>query len=91
MKETGYLDDYSEYYNTDRLHLALDIDNYKTSIMAFRNKAATDDIRSQNFKWTEADIMDDGQSEARHDSCTTVYRQFVHYLWPSRCVPVHLL
>ena len=50
------LDDYIEYYNTDRLHWALDIDNYETPMMAFRNKAATDDVRSQNLKWMEADI-----------------------------------
>ncbi|MCE2508318.1 MAG: IS3 family transposase [Nitrosopumilaceae archaeon] len=50
------MDDYIEYYNTDRLHWALDIDNYETPLMAFRNKAATDDIRSQNPKWMEADI-----------------------------------
>ena len=42
------LDDYIEYYNTDRLHWALDIDNYETSMMAFRNKTTTNDIRSQN-------------------------------------------
>ena len=52
----GGLDDYIEYYNTDRLHWALDIDNYETPMMAFRNKAATDAIRSQNSKWMEADI-----------------------------------
>ena len=50
------LDDYIEYCNTDRLHRALDIDNYETPLMAFRNKAATDDIRSRNPKWMEADI-----------------------------------
>ena len=52
------LDDYIEYYNTDRLHWALDIDNYETPMMAFRNKAATDEIRSKNPKWMEADIND---------------------------------
>ena len=52
----GCLDDYIEYYNTDRLHWALDIDNYETPLMACRNKAVTDDVRSQNPEWMEADI-----------------------------------
>ena len=50
------LDDYVEYYNTDRLHWALDIDNYETPLMAFRNKTATDEIKMQDPKWMEADI-----------------------------------
>ncbi len=52
------LDDYVEYYNTDRLHFSLDIDNYETPLMAFRNKRATDEIRQQNSRWMEADIND---------------------------------
>ena len=55
---TGGLDDYIEYYNTDRLHFSLDIDNYETPLMAFRNKRATDEIRQQNSRWVEADIND---------------------------------
>ena len=50
------LDDYIKYYNTDRLHFSLDIDNYETPLMAFRNKRATDEIRQQNSRWMEADI-----------------------------------
>lgn len=50
------LDDYIEYYNTDRLHWALDIDNYETPLMAFHNKTATDYTRRQNPQWMEADI-----------------------------------
>ena len=50
------MDDYIEYYNTDRLHWALDVDNYETSMMTFRNKTATDETRRQNPKWMEADI-----------------------------------
>ena len=50
------LADYIEYYNTGRLHWMLDIDNYETPMLAFRNKAATDDIRLQDPKWMEADI-----------------------------------
>ncbi len=52
------LDDYVEYYNADRLHFSLDIDNYETPMMAFRNKRVTDEIRQQNPKWMEADIND---------------------------------
>ncbi|MCE2507966.1 MAG: hypothetical protein J4G04_01475 [Nitrosopumilaceae archaeon] len=36
-----------KYYNIDRLLWALDIDNYETPMMAFRNMAATDDTRRQ--------------------------------------------
>ena len=50
------LSDYIEYYNTDRLHFSLDINNYETPMMAFRNKKATNDIRHQNPKWMEDDI-----------------------------------
>ena len=39
------LDDYVEYHNTNRLHFSLDIDNYETPMMAFRNKRATDGLR----------------------------------------------
>ena len=53
----GGLDGYIEYY-TDRLHFSLDIDNYETPLMAFRNKRATDEIRRQNPKWMEDDIGD---------------------------------
>ena len=50
------LGDYIEYCNTDRLHFSLDINNYETPFMAFRNKKATDEVRQQNHKWMEADI-----------------------------------
>lgn len=50
------LADYIEYYNTDRLHFSLDIDNFETPMMAFHNKKATDEIRHQNPKWMEDDI-----------------------------------
>ena len=46
----GGLDEYIEFYNTDRLHWALDIANYETPMTAFRNKAATDETRRQNPK-----------------------------------------
>ena len=50
------LADYIEYYNTDRLHWALDIDNYETPMRAFHNKAAADYIRRQDPDWMDADI-----------------------------------
>ena len=52
----GDLDDYIEYYNTDRLHFSLDMDNYETPLMAFRNKKASDEIRGKDPKWMEVDI-----------------------------------
>ena len=36
------MDDCIEYHNTDRLHFSLDMDNYETLLMAFRNKKAND-------------------------------------------------
>ncbi len=52
----GTLDGYIEYYNTDRLHFSLDMDNYETPLMAFRNKKAIDEIRDKDPKWMGADI-----------------------------------
>ena len=40
------------------LYWALDVDNYKTPIVAFHNEATTDDIRSQDPKRMEDDIND---------------------------------
>ena len=54
----GNLDDYIEYYNTDRLHFSLDMDNNETPLMAFRNKKASDEIRGKDLKWMEADAND---------------------------------
>lgn len=50
-------DDY-KYYNADRLYFSLDIDNYETPLIAFRNKKATDQIRRQNTRWMEVDVDD---------------------------------
>ena len=50
------LDDYIEYYNTDRLHFSLDMDNYETPMMAFRNKRADEETRTHNLNWMEEDI-----------------------------------
>ena len=49
---------YIEYYNECRLHWSLDIDNYETPLLAFRNKKATDAIRNDNPKWMEEDTND---------------------------------
>ena len=50
------LDDYIEYYNTDRLHFSLDMDNYETPMLAFRNKRADEETRAHNPNWMEEDI-----------------------------------
>ena len=65
------LDDYIEYYNADRLHWALGIDNYETPLMAFRNKTATGNVRRQDSEWMGATPMADARREAQHDFCTT--------------------
>ncbi len=46
---------YIDYYNERRLHFSLDIDNYETPLMAFRNKKATEAIRKEDPKWMEKD------------------------------------
>ena len=35
---------------------SLDMDNYETPLMVFRNKKASDEIRDKDPKWMEADI-----------------------------------
>ena len=52
------LDYYVKYYNTDRLHFSLDMNNYETPMMAFHKRKATDEIRHQNLLWMEADLND---------------------------------
>ena len=52
------LSEYIEYYNETRLHFSLDIDNYETPLMAFRNKKATDAIRKDDPKWMEKDAYE---------------------------------
>lgn len=51
----GSLREYVDYYNESRLHFSLDIDNYETPQMAFRNKRATEAIRKNDPKWMERD------------------------------------
>ncbi len=46
----GSLREYIDYYNESRLHFSLDIDNYETPRMAFRNKRATKAIRKNDPK-----------------------------------------
>ncbi len=55
---TIVLGEYVDYYNESRLHFSLDIDNYETPPMAFRNKKATDAIRKNNPEWMENDADD---------------------------------
>ncbi len=49
---------YMEYYNGERLHFSLDIDNYQTPLMAFSDKTATDTIRKSDPQWMERDTDD---------------------------------
>ncbi len=56
---TIVLREYVDYYNESRLRFSLDIDNYETPLMAFRNKKATDAIRKKNNpEWMENDADD---------------------------------
>ena len=48
--------DYVEFYNERRLHFSLDMDNYETPLMAFYNRRATGETKTQNSNWMEADI-----------------------------------
>ena len=52
------LGEYIDYYNETRLHFSLDIDNYETPLMAFRNKKATAAIRKDDPKWMEKDAYE---------------------------------
>ncbi len=49
---------YMEYYNEERLHFSLDIDNYQTPLRAFSDKKATDAIREGDPQWMEKDADD---------------------------------
>lgn len=49
---------YIEYYNEERLHFSLDIDNYQTPLRAFSDKKASSAIRKGNPKWMEEDLDD---------------------------------
>ena len=58
MHHYGSLREYIDYYNESRLHFSLDIDNYETPQMAFRNKRATEAIRKNDPKWMEKDAYE---------------------------------
>ena len=49
---------YIEYYNEERLHFSLDIDNYQTPLRAFYDKKTDEAIRKNNPKWMEEDTDD---------------------------------
>ena len=49
------LPEFIQYYNEERLHFSLDIDNCETPRMAFRSKKATLAIKKNNPKWMEED------------------------------------
>ena len=50
------------------LHFSLDIDNYETPLMAFRNRGGgTDSIRRENLRRMEAISMTDSTDGWRHD------------------------
>ncbi len=52
------LSSYVTYYNEDRLHFSLDIDNYQTPLRAFSDKKASKAIREGNPNWMEEDADD---------------------------------
>ena len=53
------LSSYIWFYNEERLHWSLDIDNYETPLKAFGSRRATDTIRKDNPKWMEEDMNRD--------------------------------
>ena len=52
------LSSYIEYYNEERLHFSLDMDNCQTPLRAFHDKEATDAIRRTDPEWMERDADD---------------------------------
>ena len=50
---------YVRYYNEERLHGSLDIDNCETPLLAFGRRKSTEAIRKDNPKWMEEDTDDD--------------------------------
>lgn len=53
--------DFITYYNEERLHFSLDINNHQYPLQAFHQKRATDAIREANPRWME-EGMDDGRT-----------------------------
>ena len=52
------LSDFVAYYNEQRLHFSLDIDNLETPLRAFSSRKATKAIRKNNPQWMEEDRHD---------------------------------
>ncbi len=73
-------DDCTEYCNTDRLHWALDVDNYETPLMAFRNKAATDNVVRRDPEWNGGGHQWLTHREALHDFHTMQQNPSSHIL-----------
>ncbi len=52
------MEEFIDFYNEDRLHFSLDIENCQMLLMAFKAKKVPDAIRKNNQKWMEADMND---------------------------------
>ena len=52
------LESYIDYYNERRLHFSLDMDNYETPLMAYRNKKVTAAIKADDPQWMERDAYE---------------------------------
>ena len=52
------LPEYIEYYNERRLHFSLDIANYETPLKAFCTRKATEEVKSNDPSWMEAESND---------------------------------
>ena len=50
--------EFIDFYNEDRLHFSLDIENCQVPLMAFKAKKVPDAIRKSNQKWMEVDMND---------------------------------
>ena len=52
------MSEYVRYYNEERLHGSLDIDDGETPLQAFGRRKATEAIRKSDPKWMEEDLHD---------------------------------
>ena len=57
MIQFNNIPEFIEFYNQERIHFSLDMDNYETPLLAFRNKKANKAIRNMNPKWMEEDVQ----------------------------------
>ena len=55
------MSEYVRYYNEERLHGSLDIDDCEMSLLAFGRRKATESIRKSNPKWMEEDLHDEAK------------------------------